>query len=135
LPDYAKVILNKFTGRKKSLFPPISNVNFNLSIKKIALLAGWTEEITKTRNKRGEAFEHFKANNENFRFCDIISSHTMRRTAITTFLRLGMNEINVRQISGHKANSTSFYRYVSYNDGFMDDELDKVYAKLFKTKE
>jgi intergrase/recombinase len=54
----------------------------------------------------------------------------MRRTAITTMLRMGMNEINVRLISGHKANSTSFYRYVNYADGFIDEEMDKYYAKL-----
>jgi hypothetical protein len=45
-------------------------------------------------------------------------------------LRMGMHEINVRLISGHKANSTSFYRYVNYADGFIDEEMDKYYAKL-----
>ena len=66
----------------------------------------------------------------NYRFCDSISSHTMRRTAITTMLRMGMHEINVRLISGHKANCTSFYRYVNYSDAFIDEEMDKFYAKL-----
>jgi integrase len=132
LPDFAKDILHKYRRRKKSLFPPISMVNFNIAIKKIALLAGWTEEITKTRSKQGTPVVHYKDATKkiNYRFCDSISSHTMRRTAITTMLRMGMNEINVRLISGHKANSTSFYRYVNYADGFIDEEMDKYYAKL-----
>jgi integrase len=61
----------------------------------------------------------------NYRFCDLISSHTMRRTAITTMLRMGMNETNVRLISGHAAHSPSFYRYVFYADSFMEEEMDK----------
>ena len=95
-------------------------------------MAGWTEEVSVTRSKRGEHFEQYRynTNKENFRFCDIIASHAMRRTAITTMLRMGMNEMNVRIISGHTPNSVSFYRYVSYADGFMDEEMDKYFAKL-----
>ncbi len=132
LPDYAKDILHKYRRRKKSLFPPISLVNFNIGLKKIALLAGWTEELEKTRNKRGIPFTHFKDDKTktNYRFCDLISSHCMRRTAITTMLRCGMNELNVRNISGHKANSTSFYRYISYADSFMDEQMETYYAKM-----
>lgn len=132
LPNYAKDILHKYRRRKLSLFPIISLVNFNIAVKKLALLAGWTEEITKTRSKQGAPFVHYKDATKkiNYRFCDSISSHTMRRTAITTMLRMGMNEINVRLISGHKANSTSFYRYVNYSDAFIDEEMDKFYSKL-----
>jgi len=132
LPEYAKAILHKYRRRKVSLFPPISGVNFNRAIKKIALLAGWTEEIQKTRNKRGQPQTIFKevGHQTNYRFCDVVSSHTMRRTAITTMLRMGLNETNVRLISGHSAHSPSFYRYVFYSDSFMEEELDKVYAKL-----
>jgi integrase len=132
LPAYAKDILYKYRRRKISLFPPISGVNFNLAIKKIALLAGWTEEITKTRNKRGQPFTIYKEpiKKINYRFCDLVSSHTMRRTAITTMLRMGMHETNVRLISGHTANSASFYRYVFYADSFIDEEMDKFHAKM-----
>ena len=43
---------------------------------------------------------------------------------------MGMNETNVRLISGHAAHSPSFYRYVFYADSFMEEEMDKAYAKL-----
>lgn len=130
LPGYAVKILAKYKRRKKSLFPPISITNFNSGIKQIALRAGWTEELVKTRSKRGEAHTYYRdaAAKTNYRFCDLISSHAMRRTAITTMLQMGMNEINVRNISGHKANSPSFYRYVNYADSFMDEEIDKFHA-------
>jgi integrase len=132
LPVYAKEILYKYRRRKTSLFPPISMTNFNKALKEIALLAGWTEEISKTRCKRGEAIAIYKdeATKQNYRFCDVVSSHIMRRTAITTMLRMGMNETNVRLISGHKPNSPSFFRYVYYADSFIEEEMDKIYAKF-----
>jgi integrase len=60
----------------------------------------------------------------------MISSHTMRKTAITTLLNLGMPETLVRKISGHASNSMEFYRYVKYSDSFMDNETDKIFAIL-----
>lgn len=54
----------------------------------------------------------------------------MRRTAITTMLDLGMDEINVRQISGHAPGSVEFFKYVKYNQKKVDDQLDLVYQKL-----
>jgi len=54
----------------------------------------------------------------------------MGRTAITTMVSLGMPENLVRKISGHSPNSREFYRYVSYAQGYMDKEMDKVYQKL-----
>lgn len=132
LPQYALDILHKYRRRKTTLFPPISGVNFNIAIKKIALLAGWTEEIIKTRNKRGQPITIYKdaSTKQHFRFCDMVSSHTMRRTAITTMLRMGMNETNVRLISGHTAHSPSFYRYVFFADSFMEEEMDKFHARF-----
>jgi integrase len=64
------------------------------------------------------------------RFCDKMSSHMMRRTAVTTLLILGMPEHLVRKISGHSSNSNSFNRYVHYAQVYMDKEIDKVHMKL-----
>ena len=136
LPDYAKAILLKYKRRKHILFPPLSLNNFNVGIKKICLLAGWTEDMDKIRSKRGITNSYFKdaVKKENYRFCDLISSHAMRRTAITTMLRMGMNEINVRYVSGHSANSASFHRYVYHSASFIDEEMDKVHSKMAAAK-
>jgi intergrase/recombinase len=45
-------------------------------------------------------------------------------------LMLGMPENVVRKISGHSASSRAFYRYVSFSQGYLDQEIDKVYKKL-----
>jgi hypothetical protein len=54
----------------------------------------------------------------------------MRRTAITTMLRLGMNEQAVRRISGHAPGSKEFYRYVAYSQTFLDSETDRLFDRL-----
>ena len=79
---------------------------------------GKTQRITK------------KTDTSKNRFCDKMSSHMMRRTAITTLLILGMPEHLVRKISGHSHASTSFNRYVHYAQAYMDKEIEKVYSKL-----
>lgn len=69
-------------------------------MKAIGHLAGWTNEIGKERSKRGVRKE-LKNKGKTYRFCDLMSSHMMRRTAITTLLVNGMPEPLVRKISGH----------------------------------
>ncbi len=134
LPSFICDIINRDKRRKVSIFPPISKVNFNIALKQICLKAGWTHEVMKKRNKRGIPSEILPINDsqKSYRFCDLVSSHLMRRTAITTMLRLGMHETNVRLISGHKPNSKSFYRYVYVADSFMDEVLDAMHEKLKK---
>lgn len=141
LPEYAIEILNFFSKsakRRKTIFPPIPPSRFNLHIKEIGKLAGWTEVIGKSRTKRGIIIEHKRETNqskfENYRFCDLISSHTMRRTAITTMLMLGMKEHIVKKLSGHAGNSKSFYRYVNLVQTYLDTESDAVWNQFEKVQ-
>lgn len=133
LPDYALQIISKYKGHQK-LLPQISNNRLNLILKELCLKVGWTYEIGKKREKKGVAKEvtilKEAGNNHIFRFCDLVTTHTMRRTAITTLLTLGMPEIMVRNISGHSSNSKEFYKYVSYAQQFIDMEIDKVHLAL-----
>jgi intergrase/recombinase len=66
------------------------------------------------------------------RFCDVASTHTMRRTAITTMLSLGMPEQVVRKISGHAPGSKEFYRYVLWAQTYQDQETEKMFEQLGK---
>lgn len=134
LPGYALDIIEQFKAigkKRKTIFTPIPRARFNNHLKTIAALAGWTNEIGKQRNKRGVAFDIIHRGNKNqYRFCDLVSSHTMRRTAITTMLMLGMKEHIVKQISGHANDSKSFYRYVNFVQSYMDNEMDLVFDRL-----
>src|SRR5690606_15397898 len=103
LPEYVVQIFSKYKKNKHGLLPYFNLFRLNMYLKQLVEQAGWTEEKIKTRQKKGVAVIIFKnkKNKENYRFCDHISSHTMRRTAITTMLRLQMPENLVRKISGH----------------------------------
>jgi integrase len=137
LPAYVHEIINRLRRNKKpsaKIFLPLSINQFNKNLQTLAKKAGWTLEVGKYRNQNGQAKELFKnANKCSYRFCDLVSSHIMRRTAITTMLMLGMPDNVVRMISGHSPNSKSFYRYVSFAQSYMDKEIDKVHEQLLKS--
>ena len=140
LPAYVVQIVEDFkkTARKrKTIFPPIPPSRFNQQIKEIAALAGWTETLSKKRSRKGVQIEWKRPDAggsrpaaEAYRFCDLVSSHTMRRTAITTMLMLGMKEHVVKQLSGHAGNSKSFSRYVNLVQPFVETEMDRVWGRF-----
>jgi integrase len=68
------------------------------------------------------------------RFCDLVTTHTMRRTAITTMLSLGMQEHLVRKISGHGPMSKEFFRYVALAQVYQDTETATMFDKLKEKK-
>jgi integrase len=131
LPSYALAILNKY--RKipgPYILPRISNTNFNLNIKELMEFAGWTYSLPKIRYRQGKSLIVRTANGKDFRFCDHITAHTMRRTAITTLLMLGVDEQIVRTISGHSPNSKEFYKYVALVQNHMNKQVINAFEKL-----
>ncbi|MBD3798185.1 MAG: tyrosine-type recombinase/integrase [Campylobacterales bacterium] len=130
LPSYAIDIYKKYkpTSDRKTIFGEKNLSNFNRSIKRIGEMAGFTDSVHISREKQGKTKKIGNASND--RFCDKMSSHMMRRTAITTLLILGMPEHLVRKISGHSHASSSFNRYVHYAQAYIDKEIDKVHNKL-----
>ncbi len=136
LPPHARRIVLKYWKRHARLFPVNNNPRFNREVKTLAGLAGWTNPCPKQRKKRGERIVVYKdpAKKENYRFCDIISSHTMRRSAITIMLNMGMKEHVVRQISGHCHNSHSFQRYVAFSEALLNNELKKVHNGILRRR-
>lgn len=132
LPEYAIEILKKYSNNKKLIFPVISKAQFNKNVKSLIELTNWADIRIKTRMKRGVPTIVYKDINKkiHFRYCDLITSHTMRRTAITTMLCLRMPENLVRKISGHAPNSKEFFRYVELSQKFMDEETEKMHEQL-----
>lgn len=133
LSPYAVTIYHKYQPKnsKLTVFGHTSVFNFNKSLKQIGEQAGFIDPIEVSREKQGKT--HLltkKTDDSKNRFCDKMSSHMMRRTAITTLLILGMPEHLVRKISGHSHASSSFNRYVHYAQAYIDVEIGKVHNKL-----
>ena len=125
LPAYAVDIISRYIKYKK-LLPHFNKSNLNKFIKQLLEQAGFTHPIKITREKRGRTLEERKL----LRFCNVASTHTMRRTAITTMLSLGMPEQVVRKISGHAPGSKEFYRYVLWAQTYQDIETEKMFERL-----
>ncbi|MBL7740726.1 MAG: tyrosine-type recombinase/integrase [Chitinophagaceae bacterium] len=136
LPPYAVDIINKYSKQKKRLLPAFNKVNLNKFIKLLLEKAGFTQPVSITRGKRGKTTELKRLNGstQHHRFCDVATTHTMRRTAITTMLSLGVPEQVVRKISGHAPGSKEFYRYVFWAQTYQDQEVDKMFARLEEKK-
>lgn len=133
LPPFAVALAAKYARRKKGkqyLFPQVALAPFNKSLQQLALRAGWTQPLPKTRTRNGVPVEQLASGKRSLRFCDQLSSHAMRRTGITVLLTNGMPEHLVRKVSGHSDSSRSFFRYVDYSQHYVSSETDKAYALL-----
>lgn len=106
LPAYATAIIDKYK-RKAGQFvlPRLSGSNLNLQIKAIMKKAGWDYSLPKIRYKQGRPTEIKTKKGDTYKFYNHITIHSMRRTAITTLLLMGVDETSVRRISGHAPGS------------------------------
>lgn len=132
LPPYAVDIIHRNKKDKTKLLPRFNKSNLNVYIKQLLEQAGFVHPIQKTRERRGKQIEIKDKTSKQavVRFCDVATTHTMRRTAITTMLSLGVPEQVVRKISGHAANSKEFYRYVNWAQTYQDQETERMFEKL-----
>ena len=134
LPEFARNIL-KERRMDKALLPYPGKTYFNQRLKRLGEAAGWTQVVGKYRLKNGRRVEVKTTHGKPFRFCDLLSSHVMRKTTITTLLMAGVPEHAVRRISGHAPNSKEFFRYVLYSQQFLDEFTDKVFDGLAGDRE
>jgi site-specific recombinase XerD len=133
LPPYAVEIIQRYHKLKKRLLPKFNIVNLNKYIKLLLEQAGFSHPVHITRNRRGLAIPQ-KNGPQTLRFCDVATTHTMRRTAITTMLSLGVSEQIVRKISGHSVSGKEFYRYVLWAQTYQDQEMETMFASLQEKK-
>jgi integrase len=137
LPSYALAIIDKNTRKgRKTIFPGMSLTWFNKCIKRLTEAAGWVEPVSRTRNRQGVKKNMLVHKSQKaYRFCDCVSSHIMRRTAITTMLLSGVPELVVKKISGHSGDSKSFYRYVDLVQAYVDEEVENHFKNLVSPRE
>lgn len=128
LPDYAVEILKKYIRKGRSLLPSFNKTNMNKYVKLLTEKAGYVQPVEKKRARRGKQIT--VTGKQSVRFCDVVTTHTMRRSAITVMLSLGVPEQIVRKISGHAPGSKDFFKYVAIAQAYQDDETGKMYEKM-----
>lgn len=133
LPDYLVEMINRYRHKKgKYLLPRLSSTNLNLQVKELCRRAGWTYDLPKVRYRMGRPVE-LKHGGACLKYYEQVTTHTMRRTAITTLLIMGVPELVVRRISGHSANSREFYRYVVIAQDYLNRHVLQAYDKLLQS--
>jgi len=133
LPDYLSDIIDRYRNKSgRYLLPRLSSTNLNLQVKELCKRAGWDYSLPKVRCRMGRPVEIKNKVGECLKYYEQVTTHTMRRTAITTLLILGVPELVVRRISGHAANSKEFYRYVVIAQDYLNKHVLQAYDKLLK---
>lgn len=136
LPEYAVEIVQKYHRKAgRYVLPRLSGTNLNLQIKQLIKKAGWDYHVPKIRHRMGEAVELKSAEGNTLRFNEHITVHSMRRTAITTLLLMGLDETSVRRISGHAPGSKEFYRYVVVVQDFLSARIKEAHLRLMRDEE
>jgi len=119
LSGWAKDILEKYNYN----LPVISEQKFREYVKEVARRVGLTEQVIKSSRIGNTVKEDSKSR------CDLISTHTARRTFITIMKNKGVPDKVIMKITGHRSLS-SFHRYYRPNDeevsGFMKDVWDEA---------
>jgi integrase len=134
LPDYLLSIIHKYRRKAgKYILPRLSSTNLNLQIKKLIKTAGWIHTLPKNISCRGKIRELKTNAGGTWPFYQHITAHTMRRTAITTLLIMGVPETMVRKISGHAPGSKEFYKYVGLAQEYLNQEVKNAYKKLIES--
>lgn len=99
LNEYSKTIYLKYKDiptKNGLLFPPKSNQKMNDNLKIIAQMLGFTRNITKMQFCGKERVD------ETNRLCDVIGTHSARRTFVVHAMEMGWSPQLVMSFTGHE---------------------------------
>jgi integrase len=97
---------------------PISDQKINKHIKEVARMAGVTHVVEGTKLVGHRAVVGF------YPKCDIITTHTARRSAATNMYKAGIPSISIMRITGHTTEK-AFMKYIK----ITAEENDELMAK------
>lgn len=103
LHPIVKEILERYDGK----VPEISSQKLNQYIKDVCRAVGITNPVTRVYMKGGQRIEEVKPK------CDLVTSHTARRTAATNMYISGVPAYNIMLITGHTSEAT-FRKYIKF---------------------
>ena len=123
LNQFSKAILKKYQDTIYEPIPTISSQKFNDYIKECCEIVEINTPTTITRYIGQERID------TTYKKFELITSHTARKTFVTTSLYLGMSETSVKHNTGHK-DDRSFRRYVNVSDAYKKQEMTKAWDNL-----
>lgn len=125
LSKYAKQILEKYKNTIQYPLPMISSQKLNEYIKEACEVAEINTLVTITRYSGKKKIEKTVPKYQ------LLTLHTGRKTFVTNSLVLGMNQMIIRGITGHKSDS-AFRKYVKVADDVKTSEVSKFWDNIEK---
>jgi len=125
---FAQEILDRYPEDTMNIFPGLSSQKLNKYIKDCCKEAKFNERIKIVKysgNKPSESTE-LKFN--------LITSHVARKTFITNSLILNMNQKAIKEIVGHKKDST-FNKYLKITEEFKKTQMRDTWDQFIQKKE
>ncbi len=122
-----KEILNKYNQTAKGLPRAVSNQKMNKYLKEVGREAGIVEPILIEKTK-GE----LKVN-KTLQKCDLITTHTARRSFATNLYKSRFPAISIMKITGHTTEK-SFLQYIKIGEEENAKDLQEHWSKLTKLK-
>lgn len=123
LTKQAKIIIERYKDTIHYPLPKISNQKFNSYIKECCKIVGINAPTSIVRFSGGKRIETIHPKYE------LITSHTARKTFVTNSLILGMKEMVVRNITGHKKEE-SFKKYVKIAEDVKAKEMESTWDQI-----
>jgi integrase len=123
LNKFALEILEKYKDNPVMALPKLSAQKLNDYIKECCQEAKIDSPVTTIDYRGGRALESTKPKYK------LITSHTARKTFVTNSIVLGMNIKAIKEITGHKKDST-FNKYLKIAEDFKKTELEKAWNNL-----
>ena len=123
LNKFALEILSKYKDNPVLALPKLSKQKFNKYIKECCEKAEINRPVSYIEYRAGKAIEITKPKHE------LITSHTATKTFVTNSLILGMNVKAIKDITGHKKDST-FNKYLKVVEDFKRSELDRAWNNI-----
>lgn len=117
LNDFSNKILSKYKDTIHEPLPLISNQKYNDYIKECCKEAGINSLITISRSSGGQR------SNKQIQKWQAVTSHTARKTFATNSLILGMDQMVVQNLTGHKK-FEHFKKYVKIAEDVKTNQMD-----------
>lgn len=117
-------VVQEIIDRGYDFSTTMTDQKLNKHIKEVARLAGITEEVTYTKNVGGKTVQLSSPK------CELISSHTARRSFATNAYKAGIPTVSIMKITGHKKEST-FLKYIKISE---EENAEMLMSHSFFTK-
>lgn len=120
----------KETIEKRGMPHMISDVKFNKYFKEVCEIVGITEKIKGSKRVRKDENSPLRNITGMYRKCDLISSHTCRRSFATNLYKMDFPTLSIMKITGHTTEK-SFLTYIKVTPTEHAEKLLKHWESYY----